>query len=79
MNSLPAGATQSWFVVKVAVALSPILTFWAVGVIDWFLRRTLWPRSDVEPRREVSRQVTNRPVFQGEDALSRMVDRSGAR
>jgi hypothetical protein len=28
--------------VKVAVALSPILTFWAVGVIDWFLRRTLW-------------------------------------
>ena len=50
MNSLPAGATQSWFVVKVAVALSPILTFWAVGVIDWFLRRTLWPRSDVEPQ-----------------------------
>jgi hypothetical protein len=36
--------------VKVAVALSPILTFWAVGVIDWFLRRTLWPRSDVEPQ-----------------------------
>jgi hypothetical protein len=24
--------------------------FWAVGVIDWFLRRTLWPRSDVEPQ-----------------------------
>jgi hypothetical protein len=50
MDSLPAEATQSWFVVKVAVALSPILTFWAVGVIDWFLRRTLWRRPEVAPQ-----------------------------
>jgi hypothetical protein len=41
MNSLPDGATQSWFIVKVAVALSPILTFRAAGVIGWFLRRRL--------------------------------------
>jgi hypothetical protein len=38
MNSLLAGTTQSWFTVKVAVALSPMLTFWAAGVIGWFLR-----------------------------------------
>ena len=64
---------------KVAVTLSPILTFWAVEVIDWFLRRTLWPRSDVEPQSGGEPQVTNRPAFQGEDTLSRIVDRSGAR
>ena len=47
MDSLPAGPTQSWFYVKAAVALSPILTFWAAAVIGWFLRRTLWRRSEV--------------------------------
>jgi hypothetical protein len=79
MNSLPAGVTQSWFVVKVAVALSPILTFWAVGVIDWFLRRTLWPRSDVEPQ-SGGEPASDEPAgVQGEDALSRIVNRSGAR
>lgn len=46
MDNLPAGATQSWFVVKVAVALSPILIFWAADGIGWFLRCTLW-RSEV--------------------------------
>jgi hypothetical protein len=45
MNSLPAGATQSWFIVKGVVALSPMLTFWAAEVIGWILRRTLWRRS----------------------------------
>ena len=50
MDSLAAGSTQSWFVVKVAVALSPILTLWAAGVIGWFVRRTLWARSGVAPQ-----------------------------
>jgi hypothetical protein len=73
MNSLPAEATQSWFVAKVAVALSPILTFWAVGVIDWFLRRTLWPRPEAGPSLGVSRC---RPALH--DAAGRGVSRSGA-
>jgi hypothetical protein len=47
---LPAGATQSWFIAKVAIALSPILTFWTAGVIGWFLRRTLWQRSEAAPQ-----------------------------
>jgi len=50
VDSLAAGSTQSWFVVKVAVALSPILTLWAAGVIGWFLRRTLWRRLGVAPQ-----------------------------
>ncbi len=50
MDSIPAGATQSWFFVKVAVALCPILTFWGAGVIGWFLRCTLWRRSGVAPQ-----------------------------
>src|ERR1700732_5251623 len=41
VDSLAAGSTQSWFVVKVAVALSPILTLWAAGVIGWFLSHAL--------------------------------------
>jgi hypothetical protein len=65
MNILPAEATQSWFVVKVAVALSPILTFWAVGVIDWFLRRTLWPRPEVGP------QSGGEPVPKGSSSAPR--------
>jgi hypothetical protein len=52
MASLPAGATQSWFVVKVAVALSPILTFWAADVTGWFLRRTLWPLPEIASQSE---------------------------
>jgi hypothetical protein len=31
--------TQFWFVVKVAVALTPMLTFWIADGIGWFLRR----------------------------------------
>jgi hypothetical protein len=50
MHSLPAGATQSWFIVKVAVALSPSLIFWAAGVIGWLLRRTLWHQPETAPR-----------------------------
>jgi len=50
VDSLPAGPTQSWFFVKAAVAFSPILTFWAAGVIGWFLRRTLWRRPEVAPQ-----------------------------
>jgi hypothetical protein len=47
MNSLPAGATQSGFIVKAAVALSPMLILSAAGAIDWFLRSLPWPRSEV--------------------------------
>jgi hypothetical protein len=50
MHTLPAQETQSWFLAKVIVALSPILTLWAAGVIGWFLRRTLWRRSEVAPQ-----------------------------
>ena len=50
MDNLPGGAIQSWFVVKVTVELSPILTFWAAGVIGWFLRLTLWRSSEVAPQ-----------------------------
>jgi hypothetical protein len=31
--------TQSWFVLKLAVALGPLLTFLTADVIGWFLRR----------------------------------------
>src|SRR5260370_3867553 len=63
MHTLPAQETQSWFIVKVAVALSPILTFWAAGVIGWFLRRTLWARLEVPPPSAPSRPATNRPAL----------------
>ena len=49
MDSVPAEATQSWFVVKVAVALSPVLVFLTADVIEWFLRRTIWRRTEVVP------------------------------
>ena len=38
MDSLPTGATQSWFIVA-AVGLSPILVFFVADVIGWVLRR----------------------------------------
>jgi hypothetical protein len=41
MDSVPAEVTQSWVVVKAAVALSPILIFLTADVIEWFLRRWL--------------------------------------
>ena len=50
MHSLPAGSTQSWFILKVTVALSPVLTFWAAGVIGWVRPRTLWRRAEVAPQ-----------------------------
>jgi len=50
VDSILTGPAQSWFVVKVAVALSPILTFWGAGVIGWLLRRMLWRRSGVAPQ-----------------------------
>jgi hypothetical protein len=50
MNSLATEAMQSWFIVKIAVALSPILTFGIADIIGWFLRRTLWRRPEVKPR-----------------------------
>ena len=51
MDNLPGGAIQSWFVVKVTVELSPILTFWAAGVIGWFLRSSeVAPQSGGHPR-----------------------------
>ena len=50
MDNLPAESAQLWFAVKIIVALSPILIFWAAGVIGWFLRRTLWRHSGVAPQ-----------------------------
>jgi hypothetical protein len=50
VDSLAAGSTQSWFVVKATVALSPIIAFWTAGLIGWVRRRTLWRRSEVAPR-----------------------------
>ena len=50
MHSLPAGSTQSWFIVKETVALSPILTIWAAGVIAWVRRSTLLQRSEAAPQ-----------------------------
>jgi hypothetical protein len=41
MHSFPADATGSWFVVKIVVALSPVLAFGTADVIGWFLCRTL--------------------------------------
>jgi len=38
MDSLPTGATQSWFIVA-AVGLSPIVVFFVADVIGWVLRR----------------------------------------
>jgi hypothetical protein len=52
MNGLPAETTQSWFFVKAAVALSPILIFWIADIIAWFLRRTLWRRPAGDPQTE---------------------------
>jgi hypothetical protein len=37
MDSLPTGATQSWFIVA-AVGLSPIVVFFVADVIGWVLR-----------------------------------------
>jgi hypothetical protein len=41
MHSVPAEATQSWFVAKPAVALSPILVLLTADVIGRLVRRTL--------------------------------------
>jgi hypothetical protein len=38
MDSVSAEATQAWFAVKVAVALSPILIFLTADVIEWLPR-----------------------------------------
>ena len=53
-----AMATQSSFIGKAAIALSPMLTFWAAGVIGWFLRRALLERPEValQSRREPLRE-----------------------
>ena len=49
MHSLAAGSTQSWFIVKATVALSPILAFCVADVIGWVLRRTLWRHPEMPP------------------------------
>jgi len=64
MNSLPDAAGQSWFIVKMAVALSPILAFWAADVIGWFLGRTLWRRPVASLTPDVSRPAKSRPALQ---------------
>jgi hypothetical protein len=50
MNSLPAEVSQSWFMVKAAVAVSPMLTFWIADIIGWLLRRTIWRRPEGKPQ-----------------------------
>jgi hypothetical protein len=52
MHSFPPDATQSWFVVKAAVALSPIFVFLTADAIAWFLRCTLWRCTEVAHRSE---------------------------
>ena len=58
---------QYWLAVA-AVVLTPMLTFWIVDVIGWFLRRTLWrqpetaPRSGPEPARDEPAGVAAPPV-----------------
>jgi hypothetical protein len=46
VNSLQTEATQSLFLVKAGVALTPMLMFCAADAIGWFLRRTLRPHSE---------------------------------
>jgi hypothetical protein len=41
--------TQYWFVVA-AVVLTPMLAFWIIEVIGWFLRRALWRHPGTEPQ-----------------------------
>jgi len=36
--------TQSWFVAKAAIALSPIIGFGTTDMIRWLLRRAGWQR-----------------------------------
>jgi hypothetical protein len=43
--------TQFWFVVA-GVALTPMLTFGIADGIGWFLRRTLWQRSEIASQSE---------------------------
>jgi hypothetical protein len=38
MDSFSAEATQSWFVAKVAVALSPVVILTSADVIGWLMR-----------------------------------------
>ena len=38
MDSFSAEATQSWFVAKVAVALSPVVILTTADVISWLMR-----------------------------------------
>jgi hypothetical protein len=58
---------QYWFVV-VAVVLTPMLAFWIIEVIGWFLRRALWrhpetaPRSGSEPARDEPAGVPAPPL-----------------
>jgi hypothetical protein len=70
-----AMATQSSFIVKAAIALSPMLTFSAAGVIGWFLRRVLLERPEVaalsgsEPSRLEPASVAAPPVWAGPDGF----------
>jgi hypothetical protein len=52
MHSFPPDATQSWFVVKAAVELSPIFVFLTADAIASFLRSTLWRCAEVVHRSE---------------------------
>jgi hypothetical protein len=50
MDGLAPEPMQSWFAVKAAVALTPIITLGTADVIGWLLHRTLWRRTEVAPR-----------------------------
>jgi hypothetical protein len=49
MDSISSEATQSWFVAKVAVALSPVVILTTADVIGW-LTRTLRRHTAKVPR-----------------------------
>jgi hypothetical protein len=45
--------TQSWFVAKAAIALSPIIGFGTADLIRWLLRRAGWQRTATKPQSEL--------------------------
>ena len=59
--------TQYCFIVA-SVVLTPMLAFWIIEVISWFLHRTLWchpetaPRSGPEPARDEPAGVAAPPL-----------------
>jgi len=71
--------TQYWFIVAVVV-LTPMLTFWIIDVIGWFLRWTLWRHPEMASPSGAEPAATNPPgVAPPRGAVGRVADRLGAR